>query len=422
MLKASALYMVIVMTLIIGVICSALIAAAYLYKARYQAKFRSDQLRNNLNSGITILLNSRDSTYSDGHAFSLFNSDADSVSLKKTRWGIFDVCSVVSFAGRDTLYKAFSLANSIDSAKWAALYLIDEDRPLSVSGNTVIRGNVFIPQAGIRTAYVDNQAYIGDQDVVKGKTAASERKLPPLSAPGLEKLKKALTLLPAERELPAGTDSVSRSFLQPPQVYSFGKKAKTISHISLSGNIILYSDTTIRIDSTARLNNVLVFAKGISVGNGFRGSCQLFASDSVSTGRRCFFGYPSCLGVLRFNVGNMIGVPARLDIGEKSVYEGLIFSYQEDERQPPPVISLGKNIVLRGQVYSRGILNLSKDVSIAGSIFTRRFLYQSEYTRYENYLIDLRIDSRSLSPYYLSSDLVPVAGKSKKILQWLEAN
>jgi hypothetical protein len=422
MLKASALYMVIVITLVIGVICSALIVTAYLYKTRYQAKFRSDQLQNNLNSGVTILLNTRDSIYKEGRTFSLFDGDADSVSLKKTNWGIFDICSASAFSGRDTLYKVFSLANSIDSAKWAALYLIDEDRPVSVSGNTLIRGNAFIPKAGIRTAYVDNKAYTGNPDIINGKTSDSERKLPQLYEARLEQLKKQLTQSPPPGDLPSGTDSISRSFLKPTLTYSFGKQVKTIGHISLGGNIILYSDTTLIIDSTARLSNVMVFAKGVSVKSGFRGSCQLFASDSISVERDCHFSYPSSLGILRFSTGNTVGLPAKLDIGERSACEGLIFSYQKDEKQLPPVISLGKEAKIRGQVYSMGILNLRSGVFISGSVFTKRFLYQSEFTRYENYLINVSIDSRSLSPYYLSTDLAPVAGKPQKILQWLEAN
>ncbi|WPU99883.1 hypothetical protein SNE26_28140 [Mucilaginibacter sp. cycad4] len=422
MLKASALYMVIVITLVIGVICSALIVAAYLYKSQYQAKFRTGQLQNNLNSGITILLNSRDSIYKDGHAFSLFNGDADSINLKKTSWGIFDVCSASASISRDTLYKVFSLANSIDSAKWGALYLIDEDRPVSVSGNTLIRGNIYIPKAGIRTAYVDNQAYTGDQNIVNGKTFDSERRLPPLSAARLGQLQKQLSFSPPVNDLPAGVDSIARSFLKPTLAFSFGKKAKTISHVSLNGNIVLYSDTTLVIDSTASLNNVLVFAKGILVKSGFRGSCQLFAADSISVERDCNFNYPSCLGILRFTTGNTVGLPAKLNVGDRTDCEGLIFSYQKDDQQLPPVISLGKKTRVQGQVYSMGILNLRAETTINGSVFTKRFLYQSEFTRYENYLINVSIDSRALSPYYLSSDLTPVAGKPKKILQWLEAN
>ncbi|NVM62219.1 hypothetical protein FHW88_000495 [Mucilaginibacter sp. SG538B] len=422
MLKASALYMVIVITLMIGVICSALIVAAYLYKSQYQAKFRIDQLRNNLNSGITILIGSKDSIYKDGHTFGLFNDDADSVTLKKTDWGIFDVCAASAFIKRDTLYKVFSLANQIDSAKWGVLYLIDEDRPVSVSGNTVIRGNAFIPKSGIRTAYVDNQAYTGDQHIVNGKTFDSERKLPPLSMARLGQLQKQLSVSPAMNNLPVGVDSIARSFLEPTVSYSFGKTAKTISHVNLKGNIILYSDTTLVIDSTARLNNVLVFARGIVVKSGFRGNCQLFATDSISVERDCKFSYPSCLGVLRFTTGNTVGLPAKLTIGDRTDCEGLIFSYQKDDKQLPPVISLGNKARVLGQIYSMGILNLRAGTTINGSVFTKRFLYQSEFTRYENYLINVSLDSRALSPYYLSSDLTPVAGRPKKILQWLEAN
>ncbi|WP_162996863.1 hypothetical protein [Mucilaginibacter kameinonensis] len=422
MLRASALYMVIVVTLIIGVICSALIVTAFLYKSRYQAKFRTDQLQNNLGSGINILLNNRDSSYREGRTISLFNGDADSVTLKKTNWGIFDVCAVSAFISRDTLYKTFSIASGIDSSKWAALYLIDEDRPVSVGGNTLIRGNAYIPKAGIRTAYVDNLAYTGDQNIIGGKTFDSERKLPVLSDTRLQQLQKQLTLRQPIAGLPADTENISRSFLKTSLVYSFGKQVKKIGNIGLKGNIILYSDTTLIIDSTAHLDNVLVFAKGISVKSGFHGCCQLFATDSISVERDCRFNYPSCLGVLRFSTGNTVGLPAKLAIGEQTVCEGLVFSYQKDDKQLAPVISLDKKSRVSGQIYSAGILNLRAETAIAGSTFTKRFLYQSEFTRYENYLINVNIDSRALSPYYLSSDLAPVAGSHKKILQWLEAN
>lgn len=51
---------------------------------------------------------------------------------------------------------------------------------------------------------------------------------------------------------------------------------------------------------------------------------------------------------------------------------------------------------------------------------TSRFLYKSEITIYENYLINITINSAALSRYYLTSDLTPVSGQQKKILQWLE--
>lgn len=78
MIKASALYIVIIMALVIALLCSSLIVAAYFYRAQYQQKFRYDQLANNVNSGITILLGTKDSVYSNGKTLSLFGGDADS--------------------------------------------------------------------------------------------------------------------------------------------------------------------------------------------------------------------------------------------------------------------------------------------------------------------------------------------------------
>src|ERR1019366_7390638 len=116
MLKASALYIVIVIALVIGVLCSSLIVVAYFYKIQYLRKTRYDQLENNLTSGINILITSTDTSYSHGKTFSLFNDDADSVALKRFFWGMYDIGIVEAINQRDTLYKTFTLASTIDSA------------------------------------------------------------------------------------------------------------------------------------------------------------------------------------------------------------------------------------------------------------------------------------------------------------------
>src|SRR5258708_2870421 len=180
MLKASALYIVIIIALVIGVLCSSLIVAAYFYKIQYQRKFRYDQLENNLSSGINILLASSDTTYAAGKTLSLFNNESDSVSLKRFAWGVYDIGTVKAFSQKDSLYKTFTIANVIDSSKWAALYLIDEDRPFSLSGKTTIRGDAYIPKAGVQQAYVDNKAYEGDKRLIIGTKHNSDKKLPTL--------------------------------------------------------------------------------------------------------------------------------------------------------------------------------------------------------------------------------------------------
>src|SRR5665213_2267594 len=105
MIKASALYIVIVIALVISLLCSSLIVAAYFYKTQYQQKFRYDQLSNNVNSGVNILLANNDTTYDKSKTFSLFGNYNDSVSLQKLTWGVYDLGISRAFIQKDTLYK-----------------------------------------------------------------------------------------------------------------------------------------------------------------------------------------------------------------------------------------------------------------------------------------------------------------------------
>jgi hypothetical protein len=417
MVKASAIYLVIIIALVIAIICSSLIAAAYFYRAQYQAKFRSDRLQNNLSSCVHLLLTSRDDAYLQSKTMSLFNNGDDSATLKKTTWGIYDVNVATVFKQRDTLFKVFTTAHGIDSSKWAAIYLIDEDRPLSVSGKTTINGTAYIPKAGVKPAYVDNKAYQGDKRLIIGQKHDSQRLLPPLNDSRLNLLKAFFNSSDSSRS--AITDTVKRSFRQSTYQVHFGKNAITLKNISLSGNIILYSDTLLTIDSTASFSNILIFAKAILVKSGFRGNCQLFATDSIGIEKNCSLDYPSCLGLLRYQTP-LIGFPAQINIGQNSRISGTVFSYEKEKSGLPAMISLGKNAVIKGQVYAQHIFQTSDNAEIDGSVFTGRFMYQSQFTRYENYLINLTINSGDLSSYYLTSELLPVAAKQKKVLQWLE--
>jgi len=421
MVKASAIYIVIVIALVIALLCSSLIVAAYFYKMEYQKKFRYDQLENNVNSGINIILASEDATYSDGKTFSLFGNDADSVSLKRIFWGIYDAGISRAFIQKDTLIRTFTIASVIDSSKWAAIYLIDEERPFSLSGKTMIRGDAYIPKAGVKEAYIDNKAYEGDKRLIIGIKHFSEKKLPALNEKRLGALEQYLR----QRGLGDSTllqgDSVHRSFLLPTRFVNFKKKVQTIKNIKMDGNIVLLSDTTILIDSTAKLSNIMVFAKSISVKSGFHGKAQLFATDSIRVEPNCSFDYPSCLGVLRFQSAKL-STNEKISLGEKTNFSGIIFTYEKTESPLKPSIEIGKNARIKGQIYSQGLLELKDKSEIDGSIFTSRFIYKNSFTLFENYLINTTIDSKLLSPYYLTSELTPVAKKKKKVLQWLEGN
>jgi hypothetical protein len=422
MLKASALYMVIIIALVIGVLCSALLVAAYFYRLQYQKEFRYANLQNNLNSGINIVLAGEDTSYAKENSFGLFNDGEDSVTINRIFWGAYDIGVVKAYIQSDTLFKAFTLGNTIDSTKWAALYLNDNGRPIAVSGKTMVRGNAYLPRSGVKQDYVDNSGYTGDPRLIIGNIRTSAKILPLLLIKRLAKFQEFTSQTYKVDTVLLKSDSVQNSFLLPTRIADFGNTVTTIKNIRLTGNIIIISDTTLIIDSTAVLNNVLIFARSISVKSGFHGTCQLFATDTIGIAQNCRFDYPSCLGILRFNRASLVSTEEKISFGPKCNFSGLVFNYEKAINPLQPLIHIGSKAKIKGQVYSQGIVELENFSEIDGSVFTAQFLYQTSFTRYENYLTNITIDAKQLSPYYLSSDLIPVATPKLKILQWLEGN
>ncbi|HWZ34689.1 MAG TPA: hypothetical protein VNW51_00940 [Mucilaginibacter sp.] len=323
---------------------------------------------------------------------------------------------------KDTLYKTFSMANEVDSGKWGVLYLADEDRPVSVSGRSLIKGDAYLPKAGAKAAYVNNAAYEGDKNIISGKIHNSGKTLPALDTRRLAQIEQILGQpLKADSNL-AIYDSVKNSFLLTTRVFDLGHKVIALSNIKLDGNVILHSDTSIIIEPSAVLNNVIIAAKYIRVKEGFLGTCQLFATDSMTIEKHCSLLYPSCTGLYRLK-SYSFSVPPHLFIGEQTQVQGLVFSYDKNfNAEKAPVITLAKNATITGQIYSQGYVELNNGVTVKGNLTTKRFLYQSSFTRFENYIINTKLDETQLSRYYLTSGLMPVSSSKKRVLQWLESN
>ena len=420
-LKASALYMVIIIALVIGVICSSLIVSAYYYRLQYQKQSRYTMLQNNVSSAVNILVAGQDTGYYS-KTFSLFNGDADSVSIQKIFWGAYDVGIAQAFIQKDTLYKTFSIANTVDSAKWAAIYLKDDQRPLDLSGKTTIRGDAFIPPAGVNQAYVNNVAYTGDKQLITGTKHNSDKTLPPLDSLRLIQFKELIAKGRANDVFVLKTDSLYNSFLVASNIINLGGKTTLISNTRLCGNIILFSDTSLTIDSTVRLSNVMIFAKSITVKSGFKGLCQLFATDSICIEPRCNFSYPSCLGILRFKPASVVSTQEKISLQKSDLFNGLIFTYEKGKTTVLPLIQIGSNVKVKGQIYSQGYLQFNDNAEVDGSVFTDKFLYHTTFTVYENYIVNTTINEQALSRYYLSSEMIPVASQTQKVLQWIAGN
>ncbi|TDQ11567.1 hypothetical protein [Pedobacter metabolipauper] len=410
MVKAAALYIVIVISLLIAVISASLLTVAFYYRLEVQKKARMDKLLENVQSGTAIMLSEGFTKYDEELILDLYGDEKDSVILSKTKWGVFDQFALKTFELKDTIKRSFFSGTIFTDQN--AIYLADEDRPISVSGKTTITGNGQLPKAGLKQAYVDGTPYLG-KEMIYGTISDSGRDLPPLDETAIKKIR---LYLDSSGGLDFNIkDSVSNSFQNKELIYHLADLQK-IGAVKVSGKIILISDTTININADTRLEDVQVYAPAIVVESGFKGSCQLFATDSIAIGKDCVFEYPSFAGVFKPEDGKM---QSKVSLGEGSKFSGILLSYENKRSDLQTMVSLGKNCLVNGEIYATGYIKLERDITIQGKVSAKRFMLQTPQTLYENYLIDLVLNRKILSKYYLSSTIFKREKQEQKILKWL---
>ena len=420
MIKAAALHIVIIIALVIAIISASLLSVAFYYRLGQQQKARMDRLKSNLKSGTAILLSANYEAADTVAVRDLFEDGTDSVLLFQQQWGAYTMNTVRAFQQRDTLQQSFLSGGSFTNT--AAIYLADEDRPLSVSGSTQITGDGELPKSGLKQSYIDGKPYAG-KELIKGKITSSSRTLPDLQETVLKTLleyfpdtAKESNPIPGEQEWKP-RDSVANSFYQRQQVYRLKPSHQLLSSITIKGHIVLISDTTLTIASDARLEDVLIYAPAIIIKDGFKGSCQLFARDSIVTGKNCDFSYPSFAGVFKAAGSN---IQAKIILGAGSHFSGILLSYEKERSDLQTLIAIGKNSMVKGEVFATGFISMEAPVTVYGKVYAKRFIMQRSGVRYENYLVDVIINRTLLSKYYLSSPLFKRADQDKHILRWLK--
>lgn len=410
MLKAGALYFSIIVAFIIAVICASLIMLAAHYRGSYLKEVRMARLSRNMDSGIAYVLAQNAASEQNNLALDLFGDETDSVLIEQKHWGIFNLATVKSFVLTDTLKQAFLIGHETTS-DGVAVYLSDEDRPLSVSGDTRITGNAEVPKAGMRKSYVDSRPYSGDQ-LVYGKISDSKRTLNGLESKWIKEIETELDFDPAKLPTLNGGDEQVSFFAE---AKKFNASALSQLSTRLSGQVILYSDTTVKIAACAQLDNTIIYAKSIVVADGFKGNCQLFARDSITLGNAVTLTYPSVLGLA--SKEKMVD-QAKITLGKNNRIEGIIFSYEPKRSALQTLVSIGEQSSVQGEVYATGLLKLGKQVKVAGKVSCNRFIMQTPATLYENFLIDVVLNRKARNRMYLSSAIFTGVAENKKILRW----
>jgi hypothetical protein len=410
--KAGALLLVLVISLIASAVLGSLVMLAYYRRLSLARTDLQHKVQANARSGLQYLLATQGEGREGPATLDLFGDGEAMVQLNRTPWGVFDVLVSEAQQGGAAARKAALVGVVPGQELRLALYLCDEDRPLALSGRTLLRGDCRLPKAGVRAVYVDQSGFSGPR-LVEGNVADSQKQLPAIHPAFLKRVKGHSRRL--NNQLPPLPLSPISKYNQQ-HVSFFGEggmvrseEALRLSGIHLSGKVLVTSDKPITIARSAKLDKVVVAAPVIRVEEGFSGSVQLFASDTIILGPSCRLTYPSALCTYSKGKG-------RVTIGEGSEVTGVVYLGGEGELLQN-ILTVGKGATVMGFVYADGFVEHRG--TILGGLYCRRFLHQTLSTLYENHLVDASVDATLLPPAFLAAQLLP-ASKQWGVVAWVE--
>ena len=179
---------------------------------------------------------------------------------------------------------------------------------------------------------------------------------------------------------------------------SFDKKTKVFQkngvvelfQTTLKGNIIIESDSIIKVGNSAILEDIILIAPTVEIAEGFKGNAQVFATKKIDVAKNCKLNYPTSLVV--FDAGEK----GLISVSESSTVKGVVSYFKKNSKKETykANVFLGNNTVLSGELYSAGSLELRGQVH--GSVYTNWFIVNQSGSVYMNHIYNGAIDSEKL--------------------------
>lgn len=415
MLRAGSLFYALAIAVIIALICSGVLLAASMNRIAMVNDVSSEELIRNANSGMEILLSDEMTGELD-----LFGRGMDSVRLEKKNWGAFQI-AVSTAHRRNQSFRLISMTGwQCDENDRTALVLADLDRPLSVSGKTELRGDCYLPEAGIKRAYIEGESYSGDK-LVYGQIKKADRFLPKYNDSLVKQISALFSFSPGIQDsvLPYETfltsDSIANSFLNP-VLYIRSAQAISIGEKIICGQVCIISAKAIRVGENSHIENAILIAPQIFIEEKAEGQFQAFARDSLHVEKNVRLNYPSVLGLI---ADKNAPENAVVEFQEETFLAGQVFACTTSpDFRKHVLIRIEKKAVVYGYVYSSDLADLQGE--IIGDLVCATFELKTNSAVYENHLLNAVIDRNKRSADFTGSALVRKKNDHAEIVQWLQ--
>ncbi|CAM1361486.1 conserved hypothetical protein [Tenacibaculum sediminilitoris] len=336
----------------------------------------------------------------------------DNTTTTFKNWGIYKIAHVTTTKNNEFFEKVGLLGGFKQKKK--ALYLQENNKPLAVVGNTKIIGDANIPKLGIKRGNIAGTSY-NSNTLLYGKSTLSSTKLPEIENISVLKEYFSSALLNSKVsffELEEGKH-FKNSFKKETLVYNSNYPIY-LRNISLTGNILIKSNSNITIHSSAILEDVIVIAPKIIIQNRVKGIFQAFAKDTIEVKSNTTLNYPSALVVVNENKIDNNNSP-EISIDDNCQIKGSILLYSTSESMNfNPQVHIKEKTTITGEIYCNQNLELMG--TVYGSVYTNHFLTKQFGSTYINHLYHAEINSTKLPIQFCG---LPLEHQKYTVAKWL---
>lgn len=255
----------------------------------YSYYHRVKQQKEDINSAFVLYSN--DSTLlkniEEEGFYQLYEDNPQtSISMKAKKWGLYECVEVQATDNHFSSIRLLGKATECDYE--AALWVCSMDSPLSFGGKSEVKGSTYIPTNGIKYVELDALPFEG-KEIKDYYIDLSEKELPEIDRSNLYLMDKYLK----ETEvMPSSEDSRYKNY------YSFYEEElhfylpNDVRKFSMKGHVVLHGDEIV-LSAETILSDVILLARKVTINEGFCGSLQIIATDTVILGRNAHLHYPS---------------------------------------------------------------------------------------------------------------------------------
>jgi hypothetical protein len=397
--KGGALQYTIIFSLLILMSLSLFLMFVRLSSLEAYSSQKQSQLIENNNSAIVILENQSQIFEKQKQRIQLLEDSTYVTDIEISEWGFYDKVKIISGKGMAQLSKIYLFADNINKDKLIpSLYLCGAKKYLAVGGKAYLGNNTYLPGNGIRKSYIGGVGYSRDS-LVQGNSFKADKTLPKINEKWDERYRNL------KNRVDASSDHTSLSVLKEDSiVVSFNEETLVIrcpdnyclSDKYLSGNIII-TGGKIRIAGANLIHNCIVLADTIVVDKQFKGDFQLFAEDYIEIGELSVLQIPTVLYLNNSEKSDQILVKSQTKFQGEIIIPHL-------NRNQKEVLVVEEGCKMIGQIYCNGYSSF--EGTLFGSLYTTGFMKRSRSGLYENYLVDVCIDSKRLPEEYCGISLI----------------